>query len=80
MENPTLKTLLDLKKKQLRCSTPRKMFQRIPAQFCDMVSRIGFHAEYAPPDGMITLLQIEFDNMQINSLRLVNDHNFQGVE
>ncbi|XP_074514243.1 protein mono-ADP-ribosyltransferase PARP9 isoform X2 [Sebastes fasciatus] len=50
VENPTLQTLFDLKKNQLRCSTPRKMFQRIPAQFCEMVSRIGFHAEYAPPD------------------------------
>ncbi|XP_037645021.1 protein mono-ADP-ribosyltransferase PARP9-like isoform X2 [Sebastes umbrosus] len=50
VENPTLQTLFDLKKKQLQCSTPRKMFQRIPAQFCEMVSRIGFHAEYAPPD------------------------------
>lgn len=50
VENPTLQTLFDLKKKQLQCFTPRKMFQRIPAQFCEMVSHIGFHAEYAPPD------------------------------
>nr|XP_046259478.1 protein mono-ADP-ribosyltransferase PARP9 isoform X2 [Scatophagus argus]XP_046259479.1 protein mono-ADP-ribosyltransferase PARP9 isoform X2 [Scatophagus argus] len=48
--NATLEMLFDLKKKQLDCSRSQKMFQRIPAQFCDMVSRIGFHAEYAPPD------------------------------
>ncbi|XP_037645018.1 protein mono-ADP-ribosyltransferase PARP9-like isoform X2 [Sebastes umbrosus] len=50
VENPTLQTLFDLKKKQLQCSTPRKMFQHIPAQFCEMVSHIGFREEYAPPD------------------------------
>ncbi|XP_049903950.1 protein mono-ADP-ribosyltransferase PARP9 [Epinephelus moara] len=51
VENPTLKKLFELKKKQLSCSTPpRTMVQRIPAQFCEMVSHIGFHAEYAPPD------------------------------
>lgn len=50
VENATLKMLFDLKKKQLGCSTPQTMFQCIPAQFCEMVSHIGFHAEYAPPD------------------------------
>nr|XP_033473821.1 protein mono-ADP-ribosyltransferase PARP9 [Epinephelus lanceolatus]XP_033473822.1 protein mono-ADP-ribosyltransferase PARP9 [Epinephelus lanceolatus] len=51
VENPALKKLFELKKKQLSCSTPpRTMVQRIPAQFCEMVSHIGFHAEYAPPD------------------------------
>lgn len=50
VENATLKMLFDLKKQQLRCSSSRTMFQRIPAQFCEMVFRIGFHAEFAPPD------------------------------
>uniref|UniRef100_A0A3Q1EM90 PARP n=1 Tax=Acanthochromis polyacanthus TaxID=80966 RepID=A0A3Q1EM90_9TELE len=50
VENSTLELLFDLKKKQLGCSTPQRMFQRIPAQFCDMVSQVGFHAECAPPE------------------------------
>ncbi|XP_035532034.1 protein mono-ADP-ribosyltransferase PARP9 [Morone saxatilis] len=50
VENATLKMLFDLKKNQLGCSTSQKMFQCIPAQFCEMVAHIGFHAEYAPPD------------------------------
>uniref|UniRef100_A0A8P4GBB9 Macro domain-containing protein n=1 Tax=Dicentrarchus labrax TaxID=13489 RepID=A0A8P4GBB9_DICLA len=50
VENAALKMLFDLKKKQLGCSTSQKMFQCISAQFCEMVSHIGFHAEYAPPD------------------------------
>lgn len=57
MENPALKKMFDLKTKQLRSSNPpRKMYQRIPAQFCDMVSHIGFHVEYAPPDGMMMMM------------------------
>ncbi|KAF7660860.1 hypothetical protein LDENG_00274160 [Lucifuga dentata] len=51
VENPALKEMFDLKRKQLQSSFPsRTMYQRIPAQFCGMVSQIGFHAEYAPPD------------------------------
>ncbi|XP_042351030.1 protein mono-ADP-ribosyltransferase PARP9 [Plectropomus leopardus] len=51
VENETLKVIFDLKKNQLSYSKrPREMLQRIPAQFCEMVSHIGFHAEIAPPD------------------------------
>ncbi|CAK6963678.1 protein mono-ADP-ribosyltransferase PARP9 [Scomber scombrus] len=50
VENLKLRTLFELRKKQLGCSSTRKMYQRIPAHFCEMVSHIGFHAEYAPPD------------------------------
>ncbi|XP_006793753.1 protein mono-ADP-ribosyltransferase PARP9-like [Neolamprologus brichardi] len=49
VENSNLKKLFDLKKNQLGCSS-EKMFQRIPAQFCEMVSQIGSHAECAPPE------------------------------
>lgn len=50
VENPTLGLLFNLKKKQLGCSTSQTMFQRIPAQFCEMVSHVGFHVECAPPE------------------------------
>ncbi|XP_008278566.1 poly [ADP-ribose] polymerase 9 isoform X2 [Stegastes partitus] len=50
VENSALKLLFELKKKQLDCRTSQRMLQRIPAQFCEMVSHIGFHAEYAPPE------------------------------
>ncbi|XP_072253977.1 protein mono-ADP-ribosyltransferase PARP9 isoform X2 [Leuresthes tenuis] len=50
VKNPALQVLFDLKKNQLRCSTSKTMFQCIPAQFCEMISRIGFHAECAPPE------------------------------
>ncbi|XP_029314246.1 LOW QUALITY PROTEIN: protein mono-ADP-ribosyltransferase PARP9 [Cottoperca gobio] len=50
VENPILDLIFTLKGNQLGCSTPRRMFQSISAQFCEMVSHIGFHAQYAPPD------------------------------
>ncbi|KAL6101259.1 parp9 [Pungitius sinensis] len=51
VENPTLETLFDLKRGQLRCTTPpQQMLQRIPAHFCELVSHVGFHAEFAPPE------------------------------
>ncbi|XP_029385828.1 protein mono-ADP-ribosyltransferase PARP9 isoform X2 [Echeneis naucrates] len=49
VENPSLETVFKLKKKQLNDCTSKHMLQRIPAQFCDVVSHIGFHVEYAPP-------------------------------
>lgn len=51
VENPTLRVIFELKKNQMRSFTTRRMLQRIPVHFCDMVSRIGFQAEFAPPDG-----------------------------
>lgn len=64
VENSTLESLFDYKKKQLHCSTRMsRMFQLIPVQFSEMVSHIGFHAEYAPPEGTIVRLHIAFDNL-----------------
>ena len=62
MKNDTLKWLFDQKKEQLGCLTSHRMFQFIPAQFCEMVSRVGFQAEFAPPDGMSFVLQIPLDS------------------
>ncbi|XP_029967787.1 protein mono-ADP-ribosyltransferase PARP9-like [Salarias fasciatus] len=49
VENTALEILFSVKQSQLQCST-RKMYQCIPAQFCNMISRVGFHAEIAPPE------------------------------
>ncbi|XP_036964678.1 protein mono-ADP-ribosyltransferase PARP9 [Acanthopagrus latus] len=50
VENAALEKLFEHKKEQLGCFKPKTMYQRIPAQFIDMVSRVGFHTEFAPPD------------------------------
>ncbi|KAM6945738.1 protein mono-ADP-ribosyltransferase PARP9 [Aplochiton taeniatus] len=50
VENPILKELFELRKKQLNItSSPRRMYQFLPAQFCNMVHRVGFQREYTPP-------------------------------
>lgn len=51
VENPTLEKIFGLKKNQMKSFITRRMLQRIPVHFCDMVSNIGFQAEFAPPDG-----------------------------
>uniref|UniRef100_A0A8C5H743 PARP14-like eighth type I KH domain-containing protein n=1 Tax=Gouania willdenowi TaxID=441366 RepID=A0A8C5H743_GOUWI len=50
VSNKSLENLFDLKKQQLNCNQTRKMYQCIPAQFCHIVSQIGFHVELAPPE------------------------------
>lgn len=51
VENPALRDVFELKRKQLELRvSPRQMYQRVPAQFCEMVSHIGFQREYAPPE------------------------------
>ncbi|XP_028992075.1 protein mono-ADP-ribosyltransferase PARP9 [Betta splendens] len=50
VKNPALEKLFELKKKQIKCPKPKIMIQRVPAQFCEMVCDVGFHAECAPPE------------------------------
>lgn len=50
VNNPVLEKLFQLQKNHLSSSSCRDMWQLVPAQFCDMVSRIGSRAECAPPD------------------------------
>lgn len=59
VENHTLSSIFDLKKQQLGSSGTQKMLQWIPAHFCDMVSRIGFQAEFAPPNGNFAVLHFQ---------------------
>ncbi|CAB1349407.1 unnamed protein product [Coregonus sp. 'balchen'] len=50
VENSTLNHLSELKKRQLQPASSQRMYQRLPAQYCDLVSRVGFQREFAPPD------------------------------
>lgn len=50
VENATLKMLFGLKTTPLQHPVTHTMFQCISAQFFDMISHVGFHAECAPPD------------------------------
>uniref|UniRef100_A0A4W5MQW0 PARP14-like eighth type I KH domain-containing protein n=1 Tax=Hucho hucho TaxID=62062 RepID=A0A4W5MQW0_9TELE len=50
VENSALQQVFELKKKQLKVSTFQRMYQRLPAQYCDLLNRVGFQREFAPPD------------------------------
>ncbi|XP_038830799.1 protein mono-ADP-ribosyltransferase PARP9 isoform X3 [Salvelinus namaycush] len=52
VENSALKQVFELKKKQLDVSTSQRMYQRLPAQYCHLLNRVGFQREFAPPDGL----------------------------
>lgn len=56
VQNDILRQSFELRKSQLGFITARNMFQCIPAHFCDMICRIGFNGECAPPDGIVTFL------------------------
>lgn len=48
VENSCLKQVFELKKKQLS-ATPRRLYQCLSSQFCDLIGRVGFQREFAPP-------------------------------
>ncbi|XP_070975530.1 protein mono-ADP-ribosyltransferase PARP9 isoform X2 [Oncorhynchus clarkii lewisi] len=50
VENRALKQVFELKKKQLDVSTSQRMYQRLPAQYCHLLTRVGFQREFASPD------------------------------
>ncbi|KAL0993705.1 hypothetical protein UPYG_G00112120 [Umbra pygmaea] len=50
IENGALRDLFNLKKKQMQVFTSQQMYQCLPSYFCDLLSRVGFQREFAPPD------------------------------
>ncbi|XP_076120539.1 protein mono-ADP-ribosyltransferase PARP9 [Alosa pseudoharengus] len=49
VENYALKQHFELSRKRIS-DKPRSLYQRVSAQFCQLVSWVGFQREYAPPD------------------------------
>ncbi len=50
LENIALKQLFDRKGKIVK-DEPKRLYQRVSAQFCDLICRVGFQKEFAPPAG-----------------------------
>ncbi|XP_035249778.1 protein mono-ADP-ribosyltransferase PARP9 isoform X1 [Anguilla anguilla] len=48
VENPLLKHHFQQKERQVSGS-PKRLYQQVPAQFCDLVCRVGFQRQYSPP-------------------------------
>uniref|UniRef100_A0A8C4ZVG8 Macro domain-containing protein n=1 Tax=Gadus morhua TaxID=8049 RepID=A0A8C4ZVG8_GADMO len=71
--NAALMEVFELKKKQLGSSSPpRRMYHRIPAQFCSRLQDIGFQREYAPPSGIPPRVNVTLSCL----LLLVTIHSF----
>ncbi|XP_030642428.1 protein mono-ADP-ribosyltransferase PARP9-like [Chanos chanos] len=49
VENMALRQLFELNGKRVS-GKPRRLYQRVSAQFCELICRVGFQREYAPPD------------------------------
>uniref|UniRef100_A0A8C7I769 Protein mono-ADP-ribosyltransferase PARP9 n=1 Tax=Oncorhynchus kisutch TaxID=8019 RepID=A0A8C7I769_ONCKI len=65
VENSTLKHLFEIKKRQL--------YQRLPVQYCDLVSRVGFQREFAPPDGREATYSLEIELHFLITRRLADE-------
>uniref|UniRef100_A0A8C1HXY3 Poly(ADP-ribose) polymerase family member 9 n=1 Tax=Cyprinus carpio carpio TaxID=630221 RepID=A0A8C1HXY3_CYPCA len=48
LENIVLKQLFEKNMQRLK-DKPKRLYQRVSAQFCDLICRVGFQKEFAPP-------------------------------
>lgn len=48
IENNVLKQLFDKNEQRIKVQ-PERLYQRVSAQYCDLICRVGFQKEFAPP-------------------------------
>ncbi|XP_056321240.1 protein mono-ADP-ribosyltransferase PARP9 [Danio aesculapii] len=48
LENIVLKQLFDKNGQRIKCQ-PKRLYQCVSAQYCDLICRVGFQKEFAPP-------------------------------
>ncbi|XP_073702397.1 protein mono-ADP-ribosyltransferase PARP9 [Garra rufa] len=48
LENTVLKQLFNKNRQRVK-DPPKRLYQRVSAQFCDLICRVGFQKEFAPP-------------------------------
>lgn len=54
LENIVLKQLFEMNRQRVT-DKPKRLYQRVSAQFCDLICRVGFQKEFAPPAGNINV-------------------------
>ncbi|XP_061082729.1 protein mono-ADP-ribosyltransferase PARP9 isoform X2 [Conger conger] len=72
VENPLLEHLFQQKQRQVSGGS-RRMYQQVPAQFCDLVCRVGFQRQYSPPKDQPYGAGIYFGS-SVSSAKKLADH------
>ncbi|XP_072542605.1 protein mono-ADP-ribosyltransferase PARP9 [Salminus brasiliensis] len=74
IENNALKQVFELNKRWVP-GQPQLLYQRVTAQFCELISRVGFQRDYAPPKEQNCGAGIYFTSELGKATRL-----WQGIE
>ncbi|KAL7866086.1 hypothetical protein SRHO_G00113330 [Serrasalmus rhombeus] len=72
MENNALKQVFELNEKRVLKS--KQLYQRVKAQFCELICRVGFQREYAPPEEQKYGAGIYFTTEVETALKLWKDY------
>ncbi|XP_066497154.1 protein mono-ADP-ribosyltransferase PARP9 [Hoplias malabaricus] len=78
IENNALKQVFELKKR-LVPGQPQYMYQRVQAQFCELICRVGFQRDYAPPEEQKWGAGIYFTKEVDKALKLWQDNEEEYV-
>ncbi|TRY60714.1 hypothetical protein DNTS_016445 [Danionella cerebrum] len=76
LENIALQQLFDKHKQRVK-DQPRRLFQRVSAQFCNLICRVGFQADFAPPSEQRYGNGIYFSESVEGALKLWNDQDLE---
>lgn len=72
INNFALKRIFELNQK--RVGSPRRLYQRVDAQFCKLICTVGFQKEYVPPQDQKSGLGIYFTNSIKKAITLWPDN------
>uniref|UniRef100_A0A8B9RKZ5 Poly(ADP-ribose) polymerase family member 9 n=1 Tax=Astyanax mexicanus TaxID=7994 RepID=A0A8B9RKZ5_ASTMX len=78
IENNALKQVFELNKKRISAQ-PKQLFQCVKAQYCELISRVGFQRDYAPPEEQKYGAGIYFTNEPRRALELWQDREEQYI-
>ncbi|XP_049340824.1 protein mono-ADP-ribosyltransferase PARP9 [Astyanax mexicanus] len=78
IENNALKQVFELNKRRISAQ-PKQLFQCVKAQYCELISRVGFQRDYAPPEEQTYGAGIYFTNEPRRALKLWQDREEQYI-
>ncbi|KAI7808914.1 hypothetical protein IRJ41_016525 [Triplophysa rosa] len=71
IENAALQPIFELNRKRIK-DKPEHLYQCVSAQFCDLICRVGFHKDFAPPAEQKNGSGIYFSSRLDRALKLWN--------